>query len=79
MNDQRTVVWDGKDMAAIQMLLHDLRVQGEPAARWYLRLDGVTVLHLRMYPAAPMLLPVEPGTTIIRFGDDDHLATVLNS
>jgi hypothetical protein len=75
VSDQ-SVVWDGKDMTAVQMLLHDLRQQGEPCAQWYIRRDGVPVLHVRMYPGGPME-PIEIGTKIIRFHGGDHLATVF--
>ena len=73
---EQSAVWDGKDMAAVQMLLHDLRQQGEPCAQWYIRRDGVPVLHVRMYPGGPLEV-VETGTKIIRFHGDDHLATVF--
>jgi hypothetical protein len=33
-------IWDGKDMAAIQMLLQDLREDGAPVAQWTILPDG---------------------------------------
>jgi hypothetical protein len=59
------VVWDGKDMAAVQMLVHDLRQQGRPAATW----SGGT-LYLRTRPGQ-MLNPAVPvGATIERRGEE---------
>lgn len=73
---KQSAVWDGKDMAAIQILLHDVRQRGVPAAQWYIRREGVPVLHVRMFPDGPLHL-VPPGATVMRFGDDAHLAVAM--
>ena len=60
------VVWDGKDMAAVQMLTCDLREQGEPAAIWG-RWRDAPVLALRRRPGGSHR-EVETGQTVIRYG-----------
>lgn len=62
---EQSVVWDGKDMAAVQMALHDVRDHGRPAAWWNREGD----LYLRTRPGQ-MINPLVPvGATIRRSGE----------
>jgi hypothetical protein len=61
------VIWDGKDMAVVQMLVCDLRSAGVPACRWKLTDHGVQ-LYLRRQLGRQDFWHVAVGDIIDRNG-----------